>query len=373
MANTDRLTWVDALRLTAGLSMVALHATADPSGQPWSDYEMSQRVAPILLRAVFYVARTELFIIISVFLLMLALDKRPRSYRSCISEQVQRLLVPFAFWTGFYALYGLIKAQSFGYFDAALATVSNPVEWIGFLLLGDVKYHMHFIPTLFAILLFFPLYQIAVRFPVLGVWIVFALLVKAELDSFIYSHFWGNDALPFLVRLAKILTYVGYGMIAAACYGLIKKYCGKDFVPWIWPCAYGGMLLFMIKLVGSYKTIVTGEYPFDYRAGYWADFLMPVALFICAMCLGAKKWPAILSRLAPYSFGIYLTHPIFLDLAEIYLRDTQLSPIEQVTYKIGFIIPTTFLLVMAMKRCRPLSWTIGLGPFPSVSRFSLQK
>lgn len=352
--------------------MVALHATADPSGQPWSDYDVSERVAPILLRAFLYMARTELFIIISIFLLMLALDRRPRNYRSCLNEQVQRLLVPFAFWTFFYAFYGLFKAQHFGYFDSALNQLFNPFEWLGFFILGDVKYHMHFIPTLFGILLFFPLYQKAVRFPVLGVLVFVGLLVKSELDAFVFTNFWGHDALPFMVRAAKVLTYVGYGMIAGACYGLVRRFDFEVFMPWFWPVFYIGFLLVLIKLVGSYKTIVTGEYPFDYTAGYWADFLMPVALFLCCMCIGAKNWPPILTKLAPYSFGIYLTHPIFLDMVEIYLRETELTPIVQVSLKIGFILPATCLLVVMLKRFSPLAWTIGLGRFPTFLRLSPQ-
>ena len=67
---STRQTWIDALRLTAGLSMVGLHATADATGQPFPDAELAERVAPMLLRAVLYTARTELFLIISLFLLL---------------------------------------------------------------------------------------------------------------------------------------------------------------------------------------------------------------------------------------------------------------------------------------------------------------
>ena len=113
MSSTQRMTWVDALRLIAGLSMVGLHATADPAGQPWPNYETTERIGPIVVRSILDMARTELFIIISVFLLVLALDRRPRGYGTVISEQSRRLLIPFLFWTIFYAFYGLIKAAQF--------------------------------------------------------------------------------------------------------------------------------------------------------------------------------------------------------------------------------------------------------------------
>ena len=110
MQKDDRQIWIDAVRITAGISIVVLHATADPTGQPWVAYSQSERVGPMLLRAVVYTARTELFLIIALFLLLLAHEKTPRTYRQTLAEQSRRLLVPFAFWTLFYAFYGLIKA-----------------------------------------------------------------------------------------------------------------------------------------------------------------------------------------------------------------------------------------------------------------------
>ncbi|MEM7440274.1 MAG: acyltransferase [Pseudomonadota bacterium] len=368
MSGSDRLTWVDALRLTAGLSMVGLHATADPSGQPWADYVVGERIGPVLLRAVLYVARTELFIIISVFLLLLALDRRPRSYPTVMKQQASRLLVPFAFWTVFYAAYGLIKAAHFGYLDAAQGDLFNPISWVGYLLLGDVKYHMHFIPTLFGVLLFFPLYVKAMKFPILGVGVLVGLIIKAELDAFIYPNLWGTDVLPYAVRGAKILTYVGYGMVAGAALGLLKRTGAKTLEQWFAPLLYLGGMLFIIKLIGSYKTIISGSYPFDYTAGYWADFLMPVLLFLCCMSLSMRDWPKILTTLAPYSFGLYLCHPIFLDIAEVVLQGRDLTPMAQVSLKIAFIVPSTSIFIYFLKRCAPLAWTIGLGPLPVIPR-----
>ena len=78
-AEPDRFVWLDSLRLAAGVSMVGLHATSDAQGQPFAQYETAERIAPMLLRAVIYTTRTELFLIISVFLLLMALEKRPEN------------------------------------------------------------------------------------------------------------------------------------------------------------------------------------------------------------------------------------------------------------------------------------------------------
>lgn len=348
--------------------MVGLHATADATGQPFVDYPMGDRIAPMLLRAVIYTARTELFLLISIFLLLMALDKRPKTYGETIRIQCRRLLVPFVFWTVFYAFYGLIKANAFGYDAAIRAELSDPMAWVGYLLLGDVKYHMHFIPTLFGLVLLYPTFRLATRYPALGLLVIACLLIKRELDLFIWSEFWGTDVLPYAVRTVKILTYAGYGIMAGAFYGIWRQVDPRvrgSFVPLI--AMFGG-LLFLIKLVGTWKTVELGRWPHDFTAGYWADFLMPVVLFALAMCLGHRRWPEILSRLAPYSFGIYLCHPIFLDLVEITIHGMQLGPMAQVSLKIGFAVVATSIFVVALKNLPALAWTVGLGRIPMLEK-----
>lgn len=360
----DRFIWLDSLRLAAGVSMVGLHATADSLGQPFTQFNVGQRIAPMLLRAVIYTARTELFLMISVFLLLLALEKRPKTYKETMGIQARRLLVPFAFWTLFYAFYNLIKGNAFGYADTIASDLLNPLKWIEYFSLGSVKYHMHFIPTLFGLLLLYPLFRLAQRFPILGALVLVCLLIKRELDQFVFAEFWGAESLPYVVRLVKISTYAGYGLMAGAFLGVWQQVSAglrEKFLPLL---LFFGSLLFLVKLVATWKTIESGAWPFNYTAGYWADFLMPVVLFAVALCLGHKRWPQVFSWLAPYSFGIYLCHPIFLDLVEIWLNGRSFSPIEQVITKVVFGVAATSVLVMCLARFRPLAWTIGLGPLP---------
>lgn len=375
MSENQRMVWLDCLRLMAGVSMLALHCTSDPSGQPWVEYPVEDRYAPLLLRTVLYMARTELFIVISCFLLMFALDKRPRTYGATLREQTRRLLIPFLFWTLFFAAYGLIKAEAFGYFDSALNALKEPQEWARYLLLGGVKYHMHFLPTLFGVVLFFPLFRLSVKYPALGLSILAFLVIKHQLDAFVYRNFWGTDALPFLVRAVKIVTYVGYGMMAGAALGIWQRTSPESRKEWFPLILFLGCIFFAFKLIATWKTAQTGEWPFTYLPGYWADFLFPVVLFGGCMALSYKRWPNWIGRVAPYSFGLYLCHPIFLDLYEIAMQNgTSFSPIAQVSAKIGFALISTSLLVYLISKIKFLAWTIGLGPLPTPwGRFKLQR
>ena len=364
MDSPSRMIWLDALRLSAGLSMVVLHATADPQGQPWPAYPVEDRVAPLTLRTIVYSARTELFILISLFLLTLSIDRRPRPFRAVAAEQSRRLIPPFLFWLAVFALFNQIKAVEFGYLASYLDEAADPATWARWLLLGEVKYHMHFLPTLLPLTLAVPLYLLAFRHPALGLLVILGLLAKWHLDRVVWSTFWEQEALPWLVRAVKIGTYIGYGMAAGAAAGLWARRDQLRLAR-LAPLAVLSLVpLLLIKAQVTRDTLQTGEWQFTNLAGYWADFLMPVVLFVLCMCPWRLSWPPILSRLAPYSFGIYLCHPIFLDLAEILLRDSGASPITQVGIKIAMALSGAALLTWALSRSVSLGWTIGLGPLP---------
>ncbi|MEC8293784.1 MAG: acyltransferase [Pseudomonadota bacterium] len=365
--NTSRHTWIDGLRLCAGVSMVGLHATSNSAGLPFPEATAAERIAPMLLRAVLYMARTELFLLISVFLLLLSLDRRPRGYRATMAQQARRLLPPFVFWTLFYAIYNLLKAGAFNYHPQALTQLTDPVAWAGFLLLGDVKYHMHFIPTLLGFLLLYPLVLAAVTRPWMGLLVVFGLLAKWHLDAWAYSTLWDSPSLPYVLRAIKILSYSGYGFAAAALAGLWLRHGSKLAKQTLWPlltiCIVFALVLLGLKLQAMVIVIQTGAWAYGNEPGYWADFLMPLVLMSLTMLLCGRNWPEKLSVWAPYSFGIYLCHPTFLDLAEICIPASW-SPTQHVAAKIAFTLPMTICLIRTIARSRHLGWTIGLGPLP---------
>jgi surface polysaccharide O-acyltransferase-like enzyme len=361
-AASSRFAWLDTLRLLAGVCIVAVHSTSDPNGEPFPAYPVDERIAPILFRSIVYCARTELFLIISLFLLVMALDRRPRSYGTVLREQSRRLLVPFAFWVVFYAFYRLIKAHEFGYADAILAQLENPWSWLGYFVLGNVQYHMHFLPTLFGMVLLYPAYLLAIRWPALGVAVLLCLWAKLAVDQWLYAVLGAQPYLEYLVRLNKIVTYGGYGMVAASFYGLLKRNfdpeTGRQLLAVVLLMA---AVLFFVKLVYAYQIIVTGTWAFNFTPGFWADYLMPPVLFLGILSMRHAAWPMIFSRLAGYSFGLYLMHPIVMDLVEIVITPWQLRPWQMVSLKFPLALAGTLVLVMLVSRTPYLSWAIGLG------------
>ena len=345
--------------------MVGLHASSDINGQPFPEFTTVERIGPVLFRALVYTARTELFLIISLFLLVMSLDRRERSYGITIKEQARRLLVPFAFWVFFFAFYRLIKAHYFGYENQIWSELGDPLAWFGYFTLGTVQYHMHFLPTLFGLVLLYPLYPIAVHKPSLGFIVLACLFAKREVDLWIWAQFSEHDWFGYLLRFVKLLTYAGYGFVAASFYGLYKNGLQqRDRGVLFWAASFLAVLMFSIKLVYSHKVILTANWQYNYDPAYWADFLMPAVLFLLFMCAAPSRFPPRLSRIAPFSFGIYLVHPIFLDLLEIAFWDQKLSPSLFVATKTFLGIIAASALTYGLSRSALLGWTVGLGPIP---------
>jgi surface polysaccharide O-acyltransferase-like enzyme len=369
VSEKSRMVWLDCLRLIAGVSMVGLHASSDTSGQPFPDFEIGERIFPVLFRTVVYTARTELFLIISLFLLTMSLDKRSRSYGSTIKEQARRLLLPFAFWVVFFAFYRLMKATHFGYQDAIWAQLADPTQWANYFILGSVQYHMHFLPTLFGLVLMYPLYRIAVDYPIIGLVVLLCLFTKREVDLWVWSNLRDMGGFEYLVRGVKLATYAGYGIVAASFYGLLKgNPSARQSRAMFLGAIYLGSMMFLVKLVYSHKVILAGNWQYNYNPAYWADFLMPIFLFAGFMGLRNANWPSVISKWAPYSFGIYLVHPIFLDLLELALWPMALSPSLFVGLKTMGGIAGATLLVIGLSQIKLLAWTVGLGELPRISR-----
>jgi hypothetical protein len=211
-ADQSRMVWLDCLRLITGVSIVGVHAASDINGLPFLDFTASERVGPILFRSMVYLARTELFIIISLFLLCIAIEH----------------------------------------------------QLLGFLVLVG-------------------------------------LFAKRKIDVWIWDNLQDMDRFGYLVRFVKILTHVGYGFVAGAMYGLLRGNWNRAQSRVLGLAAlYTGVLLYGLKLVYSYRVVLASNWQYNYTPAFWANFLMPVILFVGFMSLSTRSWPSVITRMAPF-------------------------------------------------------------------------
>jgi peptidoglycan/LPS O-acetylase OafA/YrhL len=363
----QRMTWLDANRVFAALGVILVHATSAVDGQPYTDLQPAQRVGPILLRWFSEYSGAELFLVFSLFLLAFKLDRQPSSYGKTVASQASRLLIPFAAWAVFYAFFRLFKASVFGYAPAIEHELAQWPNWIAYFLLGSSQYHLHFMPTLFALVLMYPLFIAAYRFPVAGFSIVPLLFVLDQVQGYIWGHVTEPMLRDYLLRAVKIITYGGYGLAAFSFYGMFKK--GMSETDWRLTrrLAIGGIVVaFMTLLTNTYDVITTGQWGVRDSAANYGHFLMPLFVFVGFMASQNLRWSPRFSVLAKYTYGVYLTHPIFIDIWDAGVKTSGLvmDPTSQTVAKFVIGAAGGLGLTFALSRVGALAWLVGLGALP---------
>lgn len=364
-----RLVWFDANRVFAALGVVLIHSTTDFSGKPFANADPDARLIPIFLRSLGEFSGSEMFFLFSLFLMAMRVDRKMPGYGEAIATQAKRLLVPFAFWVLFYAFYRLLKASTFDYADFIWGQLGEVQSWISYFLLGSVMYHMHFLPTLFALFLFYPLMRGATRYPVLGLTLFLTLGIMNNTQAFI----WGLDLDPvvrsYVIRALKIFGYVGYGLAAFALYGLWKDGIPRGESRLL---RRGGLYFAALAYVATLPFFATAWQTGDWgiRSGwdFYGHFLMPICIFLIFLGGQYLEWSPRWSTLAKYTFGVYLVHPAVIDLFDIALFTSGLyqyiAPAGIVTLRYALALPGAFLFTLGLSKIRLTAWTIGLGPTP---------
>jgi surface polysaccharide O-acyltransferase-like enzyme len=372
-AGQKRLVWFDANRVFAAIGVVLIHSSTDFGGKPFLDATTSERLAPVFFRSLGEFSGSEMFFLFSLFMIAMRVDKGIPSYGSAVSAQAKRLLVPFAFWVIFYAFFRLIKADAFNYSSHIWNEITQVRSWLGYFTLGKVQYHMHFLPTLFVLFLFYPLMRVAMRYPLLGFTLVLTLGIMNNTQGFIWGLGLEPELRDYFLRALKIIGYVGYGFAAFALYGV-----WKDGIPrgesrlLLRLGTYFALLAYVATLPFFATAVQNGNW--GVRAGwdYYGHFLMPVCIFLIFMGTQYTDWSEKWSNRAKYTFGVYLVHPAVIDLFDICILKSGVSevlePWSLVLLRFVVVLPTSFLVAYGISKVSAMAWTVGLGPTPWETR-----
>ncbi len=366
-ASRPRMAWFDANRVCAAIGVVMIHSATDFSGSVFPSAEPQERIVPVLMRALGEFSGSEMFFTFSLFLLAYKLDRRQQNWTGAVTEQARRLLVPFAFWTVFYTLFRLVKANEFGYSQAILDQIVQWQNWAGYLLLGNSQYHLHFLPTLFLLVLFFPVMRLGQRYPLFGLLVIVTLGVMRDVQGLIWGLPVSELTRDLLIRGAKVMGYVGYGFAAFAIYGLWKDGIPRGESRLLRRgAAFLAATAFLATVPHFVQAMASGEWGARSGWAFYGHFLMPLAIF--SMFLGSQyaNWNPAWSRFARFTFGIYLLHPMLIDLFDVAVHATGLvlSPAALVLMRFILVAPAALALAMAIGRIPTIAWTVGLGPLP---------
>lgn len=364
-----RMVWFDANRVFAAMGVVLIHSSTDFAGQPFANAATDERLLPVFLRSVGEFSGSEMFFLFSLFLMAMRVDTKMPSYSSAIGMQAKRLLIPFSFWVVFYAFFRLVKADAFDYAPYIWEQLAQPQSWLGYFVLGKVQYHMHFLPTLFALFLFYPLMRVATRYPIFGLTLFFTLGVMNSAQAFLWSLDLDAGLRDYLIRALKIFGYVGYGFAAFAIYGLWKDGIPRGESRLLRRGAlYFAILAYLATLPFYGVAVKTGAWGIRDGWDFYGHFLMPIFMMLFFMGGQFLEWSPKWSKLARYTFGVYLVHPLIIDLLDIALFKSgvsaAMSPWAIVLLRYALALPMSFALAVGLSRLKPVAWTIGLGPTP---------
>ena len=102
----------------------------------------------------------------------------------------------------------------------------------------------------------------------------------------------------------------------------------------------------MIGFEGARETAIAGEWlPRDFL-GHLAHYLAPACVTIAFLLLVGRPSSLIWTRLSALSFGVYLFHPIVLDLLEVAERGWTLRPAITVTFNFVAVTLLSFQAVL---------------------------
>jgi peptidoglycan/LPS O-acetylase OafA/YrhL len=366
-ASKPRMVWFDANRVCAAIGVVLIHSTTDFAGGVFPKASVDDRIVPVFLRSIAEFSGSEMFFTFSLFLMAMKLDRRRLSYGAAIAEQAQRLLVPFAFWTFFYIFFRLVKADAFHYGDHIRDQISVWQNWIGYFVLGNAQYHMHFLPTLFLLFLFYPVMKLGMRYPMLGLSLFATLGVMHYVQGFIWGLPVSDLTRDLLIRGTKVMGYVGYGFAAFALYGLWKDGIPRGESHLIRRGAlFFAALAYLATLPFFGAAVISGLWGARENWSFYGHFLMPMFMFCVFMGLQYGEWSPRWSKLAKYTFGVYLAHPMVIDLFDVatYAAGLSLQPWALVVSRFVIVLPLTFGFILLLSRMQLTAWTIGLGPAP---------
>lgn len=312
----ERLARLDAARWLAAFAVVLLHSAAQPVTDA-ADYGSNNwLIANLYDSAVRWCV--PVFVMVSGALLLN--PKKPLEARQFYARRAARICAPLIFWSLFY----LVWRTTLDWWDDGRIDLSF---WPRKVAEGEPYYHLWYLYMIVGLYLFTPLVRAlyyrgdaaARRLCVMGI------LGVAILDALYRQTFDAGHGF----FLTWFLPYLGYFLAGRMIFD------GELRIP-------RAPLVLVASIAATAWGVFTLSQPGELNLYFYDYFSITVA----AMSLAAFQWimdsdrlPA-LSMVAPLTFGVYLIHPLFLDMVA---RTTSLP-----TSNAAWSVPLQTVVVFAL-------------------------
>jgi hypothetical protein len=290
--------------------------------------------------------------ILSFFLLFLHHDSAP--YGETIARRARRLLLPYLAWTSIYPLLNLGLALLKGESQAYIAEISRASFWLSGYFLAATTPHLHFLPTLLVLTLFYPFYRM--RLPLTAAIALLAVTsaLRTTVEFFVIGEVYAPDIHDLvLLSAGRILEYLPLGIFA---FGLLTA-AGSGGIRWqIAVASIAVLVAASILLKPAHLIFLFGE------TGHAGWLIVQAALGTVAMCLaaqlalsidGGSRHP-VAESIRPMAFGIFLLHPFFIDTFDAIVGAPAAYGLSMVVPKFLFALACSFLATAILVQTKGL-------------------
>lgn len=328
---TAYLPYLDIIRCAACLMVILLHS-----------------ISPYIFNASYYgtkswgmflvmnsICRTgvPLFLMISGYLLLS--DYRSGGIGDFYKRRIPHIVLPLAAWNAIYYVF----------FAVVDKTPISFMDFTGKVLNSGSAYHLWYLYTLLGIYLLIPFLKKITDACSLKQLCLLLLLICfcGTIRPFI------NTVTPVYIYFFDPLAngYLGYFLLG---YILGKLPLKKRFTIPLLTAGLSGLLLDVIH--GSFASSPSGIV-LPHNGGYdIAHFLLAAGLFVLVRgVFGSAVGIGFLKRLSRLTFGVYLTHVIFIELIQRYLLP-ELSPAAGALYTFSLAVICSFLTVFLFSKIK---------------------
>ncbi len=339
-----RFFYPDVIRSVAMLLVVFLHSSGAYVGE-WQKISAKDWMSANLIDS-FSRISVPLFVMLSGTFIL----NKQEPVRVFFRKRVSKLLVPVLLWPVVYLLWRKVFQNEELYTWGVLRDLYE----------GAVYYHLWFLYMIIGLYLVTPLLRKFIHVASdkdVGYFLVLWFIFSALIPTFEYGlSFFTKDPVDFAIDLPLVTGYVGLFILG---YYLRSRQLSKRLVKWTWSIF---ILSGLLTAFGTYfLSVLTGSFQ-EYLYGYCTPFVViqSVAAYFLLKYYAIKWEPAVhhpmrvlVSRIGQLSLGIYLIHPIFLDLiykirsvvppSSFWIHSYVFIPLAAV---IGFVVTTVVCLIL---------------------------